>query len=540
MEYNQYFTDLTLKLSEIWQVIIEKIQNHPEKLNEAQLKFFSNLQNLDTGINFFDKRFSHEDWQKNFMLDFIKRSYLLFSKESDEFIAAISANDPKTETKLKFYVKQFLDAYAPSNFANINPEVVSEALKTHGANFFSGFQNFLNDINFQKGSLDIKLCDNEFFQIGKNIAITPGRVIYQNEIMQLIEYYPATQSRYQIPILIIPPWINKYYILDLQPQNSLVKWLVEQGHHVFMISWVNADKTHAKKDLNHYLQEGPLAAIKTIQKHLPQPDINVVGYCVGGTLLACLLGFLKEKNKYIKSASFLTTLLDFSEPGDLGVFINENEIDHLESDMNDKGYMDGMIMARTFNALRAKDLIWGAFINNYLKGQKPKPLDLLYWNADSTHIPAKLHSYYLRNMYLENNLIQSNKIKLNKVCVDLKAINISCYFLAAKDDHIIPWTSSYQSHFHLKAPSKFVLTKSGHVAGVVNPPLQNKYGYWTNNKTPKDPEKFLATATFHEGSWWNDWLKWLSKHSGTKIKTEIYHQATLEPAPGSYVKKHIY
>lgn len=539
-------------LTQTWQELAEYLLQHPDKLTMSQVSYWQSYYNLwqefydknhlsKTHDALHDKRFQHADWQKNLIYNFIQRSYQLLIEHTDKLTKELEIKNGKKAQKFRFYSRQLIDAVSPSNFINTNPEIFSKTLETNGANLLEGFKQFKQDLERNQGQLQIKLSDTSQFELGKNIACTPGKVVFQNDLIQLIQYTPTTKKVYEIPLLIIPPWINKYYILDLQQDNSFVKWLLDQGYVVFMISWVNPTHEHKDKEFSHYLLEGPLAALSIINEITKHNIINILGYCIGGTLLGCLLAYLakKKNNINILSATFLTTLFDFSEPGELGTFIDEQQLTMLEEYMNKKGYLDGNMMASIFNALRANDLIWSAFVNNYLKGQQPKPFDLLYWNADSTNIPALTHRFYLRNMYLNNLLIQPDKIKLNNVPIDLGKINVPSYFLATQDDHIVPWKSCYQSHRFLKNPVKFVLAGSGHVAGVINPPQKKKYGYWTNPSTPTCADDFLASATFHKGSWWTDWRDWLSQYSGKLIAAhamQLNREKFIEDAPGSYVK----
>jgi len=545
MEYNEQIHFTINHLIETWSSITRYFSQNPEYLVNSQISYCQDYQRLcknlsDRSQESTDKRFQHNEWQTNTLLHFIKQSYLLLSQHIDNLIKNIEPHDEKMAKKLRFYCRQWMDAVAPSNFANINPDILSKSFESNGTNLLNGLKHFLEDLEQGKGQLNIKMTDFDMFELGENIACTPGKIIYQNDLMQLIQYTATTEEIYQHPLLIIPPWINKYYILDLQQENSLVKWLVDQGFTVFMISWVNPTNHHKEKQFSDYLFDGPLSALKIIKKIIGEEKINVLGYCVGGTLLGCMLAYLSEKsNSSIVSATFLTTLLDFSDPGELGVFIDEEQISMLEKHMKSKGYLDGRIMASVFNALRANDLIWSSFVNNYLKGDKPKPFDLLYWNADSTNIPEKVHSFYLRNMYLNNDLSKPGKIKMADMPLDLSKITLPCYFLATQDDHIVPWKTSYKSKQCLNSPVKFVLASSGHVAGVINPPHKKKYGYWTNPNKLKNPDNFLKKATFHQGSWWNDWVEWLKKYSGKLLSmNHLNHnvQKIIENAPGSYVK----
>lgn len=535
-------------LAQTWHDLAQYLLQHPEKLASSQVAYWQSYvnlcQSLSSGKNeieimndIFDKRFQHQDWQKNLVFNFIKRSYQLLEQHVGDLSATIK--DEKIAKQFNFYSQQFINSISPSNFISTNPELISHMLKTHGENIMSGLKQFHHDLIRGDGLLQISLTDTDQFQIGKNIACTEGYVVFQNDLIQLIQYHPVTPKVHQNPLLIIPPWINKYYILDLQQENSLVKWLVDQGYVVFMISWVNPFDAHKNKTFANYLVEGPLAALSAISKNTHIKNVNILGYCIGGTLLGCLLAYLaKQKlDLTISSATFLATLFDFSEPGELGTFIDEKQISLLETHVKQAGYFDGHIMATVFNALRANDLIWAAFVNNYLKGEPPKPFDFLFWNSDVTNIPAPTHIFYLRNMYLNNYLIQPNKIRLNKVALNLKHINIPCYFLATHDDHIAPWKSCFKTHHYLQSPTRFVLAQSGHVAGVINPPHKRKYGYWTGEAYQRNADEFLKHATFHQGSWWENWEMWLKSYAGKLVSAKQLKPVNkIEKAPGSYVR----
>lgn len=534
---------------EAWSEISRRLMQHPSEVTSTQFSYWQDymqlFQDMAKGPSAqTDKRFQSKEWQDYLYFNLIKHSYLLMSQHIEELIKKLTAEgNEKAAKKLLFNARQFLDAISPSNFMSTNPEVLKKIFETKGESILEGFKQFLDDFDDGKSLLNIKLTDVDVFKIGKNIACTPGKVIYQNDLMQLIMYTATTKTVFQIPLLIIPPWINKYYILDLQANNSLVKWLVDQGYTVFMISWVNPTKAHKSKQFADYLFEGPLTAMRHILELTGEKQLNVTGYCIGGTLLGCLLAYLAQKNdKRIKSATFFTTLLDYSEPGELGNFIDEEQISALEKYMEKKGYLDGNSMAAVFNALRANDLIWSSYVHHYLKGEKPKSFDLLYWNSDATNIAAKVHSFYLRNMYLNNNLIIPGKIEIDGTPLDLTKIKVPSYFLAAKDDHIVPWISCYRGQTLFAGPVKFILASSGHVAGVVNPPEKKKYGYYTNSKKTKTPEAYLSSATFHEGSWWDDWAKWLSKYAGEQRPAKelnLNEHTIIEDAPGSYVKVYL-
>jgi polyhydroxyalkanoate synthase len=487
-----------------------------------------------------DKRFSHDAWDKHPFFDFIKQTYLLTAETIQTIVSDVDGMDEKSAKKAAFYTRQFIDAMSPGNFILTNPEVIENTLNSNGQNLLDGLKNFCKDFDPDSGKLRMRMADLDAFELGKNVATSQGKVIYQNRLMQLIQYSPVTSEVNRRPLLIIPPWINKYYILDLQPKNSLVKWLTEQGHTVFMISWVNPDETLRDLDFQDYIFEGPLAALDAIEKATGESEINTIGYCIGGTLLGALLAYMQAKgDQRIISASFMTTLMDFSDPGDLGIFIDEQQLSHLEEKMNSKGYHDGKDMAMTFNMLRSNDLIWSFYINNYLLGKSPLEFDLLYWNSDSTRMPARMHSTYLRKMYLENSFREPGGIIVGDVPVDLSSIRIPCYFISTEDDHIAPWRSTYLGAQLFSGPVRFVLGKSGHIAGIVNHPDANKYGYYTGPSPEVDPQAWYDQAGSHDGSWWPDWNGWISAFTGENVPARVPGQGGLnaiEDAPGQYVK----
>jgi polyhydroxyalkanoate synthase len=487
-----------------------------------------------------DRRFKDAAWEENQLFDFIKQSYLLSARWLQQTVREVDGLDEKTAKKVDFYTRQFVDAMAPSNFLLTNPEVLRATVESRGENLVKGLKNLLHDLERGKGKLHIRMTDLDAFRIGENIAVTPGKVVFQTDLMQLLQYEPTTETVYKRPLLIMPPWINKYYILDLREKNSFIKWAVGQGFTVFVVSWVNPDETLAAKTFEDYMVEGPLAALAAIERATGEKDANVVGYCLGGTLLAAALAYMAAKrDRRFTSATFLTTLVDFKEPGELGVFIDEEQLAALEQRMSEKGYLEGSAMANTFNMLRANDLIWSFVVNNYLLGKDPFPFDLLYWNSDSTRMPAAMHSFYLRKMYQENKLIEPGGLALAGVPLDLTNIRVPCYILSTREDHIAPWQTTYTATQLYKGPVRFVLGASGHIAGVVNPPAANKYGYWTNDRCPPDPQDWLATAREHAGSWWPDWASWVARQSGPKVaarKPGAGKLKAIEDAPGSYVK----
>ncbi|MFA6021702.1 MAG: class I poly(R)-hydroxyalkanoic acid synthase [Rhodospirillales bacterium] len=490
-----------------------------------------------------DRRFKDEAWQNHEVFDYIKQSYLLSARWVQTVVGGVEGLDEKTARKVDFYTRQFVDAMAPTNFALTNPQVLRLTAETGGENLLKGLDNLLSDLERGKGQLAIKMTDLDAFKIGQNIAATPGKVVFQNDLIQLIQYAPSTPEVLARPLLIVPPWINKFYVLDLKPKNSLVKWAIDQGHTVFMISWVNPDERLAAKSFVDYMQEGPLAALGAIMKITGEKDVNAIGYCLGGTLLATTLAYMAvKKDRRIASATFLATMIDFEEAGELEVFIDEEQIAALEDRMNKRGFLEGHEMATTFNMLRANDLIWSFVINNYLMGKEPFPFDLLYWNSDSTRMPAAMHSFYLRNMYQNNKLIEPGGLVIDKVPIDLRKIDLPIYVLATREDHIAPWKSAFAATRAYANPVRFVLAASGHIAGVVNPPAANKYNYWTNAKKAATPEAWLAGAKAHDGSWWTDWQAWVGKLSVKKVKARQPGRGplkALEEAPGSYVAERL-
>ncbi len=488
-----------------------------------------------------DRRFRHEAWDTNPFFDFIRQSYLVAAETIQNAVVNTEGMDEKTARKVHFYTKQFVDALSPTNFILTNPEVLEATVKSGGENLLRGLRHFVEDFDVEKGRLRIRMTDETAFTLGENVATTLGKIVYQNELMQLIQYSPSTAQVHRRPLLVMPPWINKYYILDLQPKNSFIKWLVGQGHTVFVISWVNPDESLADIDFDDYVFKGPMAALDAIEQATGEKEANVIGYCIGGTLLAGVLAYMAAKGDMrIVSATFLTTMLDFSEPGDLGVFVDEQQLRSLEVSMNERGYHEGAEMATTFNLLRSNDLIWSFFVNHYLLGKDPVPFDLLYWNSDSTRMPAKMHSTYLRTMYLENRFCQPGGMHVKDVAIDLRDIKTPAYFLSTEEDHIAPWESTFAGARLLSGPLRFVLGKSGHIAGVVNPPAAKKYGYYSGPDVGGTPMNWVARATSHEGSWWPDWQRWVQQFAGGEVPARQPGDGKLkiiEAAPGAYVRK---
>lgn len=490
-----------------------------------------------------DKRFKDDEWAENAVFDFIKQSYLLAARSIQDAVSDVEGLDPKTAERVDFYTRQFVDAMAPTNFVMTNPRVLNATFESGGENLVRGLRNMLHDLDRGKGQLRIKMTDLEAFELGKNVAVTPGKVVFQNDLFQLLQYDPTTEQVFKRPLLVVPPWINKFYILDLRPKNSFIKWAVDKGFTVFVMSWVNPDERLAEKDFEHYLSEGTLAALDAVEEATGEPEVNAVSYCLGGTLLLCTLAYMTAKgDDRIKSATCFTSMTDFEEPGELSVFIDEEQLDLIDQHMEEKGYLEGTHMAGVFNLLRANDLIWSFAINNYLLGKDPFPFDLLFWNSDSTRMPKRMHRYYLRNMYQHNRLREPGGITLLGEPIDLGKIKTPVYFLSTKDDHIAPWTSTYAGTQLVGGPVKFVLGGSGHIAGVINPEGSKKYGYWTNSKLPPDPQEWLSGAKENPGSWWPDWFKWVKPKSGARVparKPGDGKLSVLDEAPGAYVKVRI-
>jgi polyhydroxyalkanoate synthase len=486
-----------------------------------------------------DARFKDEDWSKNFLFDLIKQSYLIAARHTREAVASVDGLSHESEKKVAFFTRQYVDALSPTNFLLTNPQVLRETVASGGQNLVRGLNNLLNDIEKGGGKLRVSMTDETAFQLGKNVATTPGKVVYQNDLMQLIQYEPLTKEVYRRPLVIIPPWINKYYILDLREKNSFIRWAVSQGHTVFVISWVNPDARLAQKGFEDYMLEGPLAALDAVEKATGEREVNFIGYCLGGTLLGATLAYLAQKKQdRVKSATFFVSLLDFSQPGELGVFIDEAQVASLEKKMNERGYLEGSEMGGTFNLLRANDLVWSFVVNNYLMGKGPFPFDLLYWNADSTRMPARMHSFYLRNMYIHNLMGKPGGISLAGVPIDLSKVKLPAYFISTVEDHIAPWKTTYKGAKYLGGKVRFVLGGSGHIAGIVNPPAAKKYHYWTNDAMPSTAEAWFESATQKPGSWWEDWQAWIDPLGPEKVLARKPKNA-LEDAPGSYAKLRI-
>src|ERR1700745_2839809 len=485
-----------------------------------------------------DKRFKYPEWAENPVFSYIRDCYLLFARAILSAVRDVKGLDEETSRKVEFYTKQFVDALAPSNFAATNPEVLSKTIETGGENLLSGLTNLLNDLQRGKGRLSVTMTDMNAFRLGENIATTPGKVVFQNEMIQLIQYTPMTEQVRKTPLLIIPPWINKFYVLDLQPKNSFIRWCVLQGHTVFVISWINPDARLREKSFEHYLLEGAIAAMAEVEKATGERAVNCVGYCLGGTLLASTLAYLAAKgDDRVRSATYFVTLVDFVESGDMSVFIDTEHLAGLEGRMNEKGSLDAQDMATSFNMLRANDLIWSFVVGNYLLGKEPVPFDLLYWNSDATRMPAAMHSFYLRNRYQENNLAKPGGITLDGTPIDLRKITTPTFIVGTKEDHIAPWKYAYRATQYYGGPVEFLLSAFGHMAGVISAP-GSKYGHWTNSSNPATADEWFKTATERRSSWWPHWNEGVRTFSGGQVvaRTPGESLSVIEDAPGSYVR----
>lgn len=487
-----------------------------------------------------DKRFADPEWSQNQFFDFLKQAYLLTANWADHLVKDAEGLDPHTRAKAEFYVKQIANAISPSNFVFTNPELLRETLSSNAENLVRGMHMLGEDIKAGHGNLKIRQSDPAQFEVGRNLALTPGKVVFQNDLMQLIQYEATTGEVLKVPLLIVPPWINKFYILDLTPEKSFIKWCVERGITVFVISWINPDAKLAGKDFEAYMREGPLAALDAIATITGEKKVHTIGYCVGGTLLAITLAWLAaRKQDRAVSATFFAAQVDFTYAGDLMVFVDEERIKQLELHMKEQGYLEASRMATAFNLLRSNDLVWPYVVNNYLRGKKPFAFDILYWNSDATRMPAANHSFYLRNCYLTNKLTKG-EMEIAGTTLDLRQVKVPVYNLATREDHIAPAKSVLFGSQYFGGPVKYVLTGSGHIAGVVNPPDKHKYQYWTGGPPQGDDlDSWLASADEHPGSWWPDWLDWLKAHGAETVPARAVGGGKLQPiedAPGSYVK----
>jgi polyhydroxyalkanoate synthase len=487
-----------------------------------------------------DKRFADPDWSQNPVFDVIKQSYLITSDWLNELVAGVEGVEPMTKRRVEFFTKMLTDAFSPSNFLLSNPAALREAMQTEGQSLLKGMENFAADLSRGGGQLSISQTDFSQFKVGENVATAPGKVIFQNELIQILQFDPTTEQVSEIPLLIFPPWINKYYILDLRPENSMIRWLTSQGITVFVTSWINPDAALSTRTFEDYLKEGIYAATDAVMAQAGVEQVNTVGYCIGGTLLSCALAHMAARgDKRIASATFFAAQQDFSEAGDLLLFTNEEWLKQLEGMMDaGGGVLSGQAMADTFNALRSNDLIWSFFVNNYLMGKEPRPFDLLFWNADQTRMPKTLHLFYLRKFYGENALAKGELV-LDNVRLDLGTVKTPIYVQSSREDHIAPYRSVFKGAKLFGGPVNFMMAGSGHIAGVINHPDAKKYQHWTNPALPGTVEEWMAGAAEHPGSWWPEWMTWLKARSGADVPARDPAKGPLKPiedAPGSYVK----
>ncbi len=512
------------------------VQQYTQLVAATTLKFWGQGKNVEPVAKpeKGDKRFSDPAWQKNAVFDALKQTYLLAATTMLKTASEVEGLDEKQQRKLVFYLRQFLDAISPANTIFTNPQVIEEIVQTGGQNLVTGMEHLLRDIKAGQ----MKMTDTDAFAPGRNLALTPGQVIYRNKLIELLQYAPATETTHALPLLFIPPWINKYYILDMLPQNSLIKFMVDHGYTVFVISWKNPDEAMADTSFEDYMTLGPLAALEVIKEITGSPKVNAVGYCIGGTLLSMTLAYLAAKRgRTVHCATFLVSLQDFSEVGDTAVFVDEAHMNYIEEQTKERGYLDSSWMASMFNMLRANDLIWSNVVNNYLLGKEPPAFDLLYWNADGTRMTPTSLSLYLRNTYVENNLIKPNKVILKGVPIDLGKIRQDTYAVGTQQDHIVPWKSAWRITQLISGPGRFALGGSGHIAGVINPPSKGR-GYWINDKPVESADQWFEGAEHHSGSWWTDWLEWLKPRSGKQVvPPSMGNEAhpPITPAPGTYV-----
>jgi polyhydroxyalkanoate synthase len=485
-----------------------------------------------------DRRFNDKEWQENQFFNFLRQAYLITSGWVADLVQRTEGLDEHTKHKAVFYAQQLINSLSPSNFPATNPEVLRETFKSDGENLVRGMRMLAEDLERGKGELRLRQADNTAFQVGRDVANTPGKVVAQNDVCQVIQYEATTAKVLKRPLVIVPPWINKYYILDLNPQKSFIKWCLDQGHTVFVVSWVNPDERQAGKSFEHYAREGILETLDVVEDITGEKEMNLIGYCVGGTLLAVTLALMaRSGDKRAATATFFTTQVDFTHAGDLKVFVDEAQIERVEKSMATKGYLEGARMANAFNLLRSRDLIWPYVVDNYMKGKAPLPFDLLYWNSDSTRMPAANHSFYLRSCYLENQLTKG-KMEVAGQKLDLNEVTIPIYNLATREDHIAPARSAFLGSQYFGGKVTFVLTGSGHIAGVVNPPSMKKYQYWTGGKPVGELESWMQDAQEHAGSWWPHWHEWICSHDATMVparKTGSKKHKPIEDAPGSYV-----
>jgi polyhydroxyalkanoate synthase len=534
----------TLELANGWMAGLTKAQKATltaaTRHMELMTKSYARLWGADASdLLPSDRRFRDEAWNENLAFDALKQIYLITGQWLVEMTDGLEGINPELSKRARFWTQQAVDAASPSNFAATNPEILQEIVRSGGANLARGFQNLVSDL--QRGR--ISMVPDDAFQVGKDLAVTPGKVIYRNPLIELIQYEPTTKKAREIPILVIPPWINKYYVMDMRPENSMFKYLVDAGFTLFTISWKNPDGSVLDLEWADYMEMGIIEALRVVQTITGSEKVNTVGYCLGGIVEQVTLAYLAAKgDDTVNAATFFTTHQDFTEVGDVDVFLSEPEVRLLELLMDASGgYLDGKNMAATFNMLRANDLLWHYVVHNYLLGKEPPAFDLLYWNSDGTRIPGKVHSFLLREFFLADKLKEPDAIQIRGVGINTQRVTIPAYAVAGESDHIVPWRGASKIRQMMGGPVRFVLAESGHIAGIINHPAKKKRGYWMNtarNARTLEPDQWLAGATKHEGSWWVDWVRWLKKHAGKLVEPPPMGAKTFPPimdAPGTYV-----
>ena len=531
----KYFSEILSNPSKLIENQVKYYKSSLETWSDVQ-KYFLKQENNNSQKN--DKRFRSVKWEENPSFKMITQQYLTSSDIIQETITGIDGLSHPEQKQITFFTKQMLEFFSPTNFLMTNPDALQEAMETKGQSLVNGLENLVDDLEKNDGEFNVSLTDETAFEIGKNIANAEGSVIYENKLYQLIYYKPTQEISHQIPILIIPPWINKFYILDLKPENSFIKFLLSKGIPVFLMSWVNPDSSHSEIGYDDYLKDGLLDAIEQTRRFYSVDLINSIGYCIGGTLLATGLSYLNaRKLEYIKSASFFTTLTDFEDPGDLSIFVSDEYLNTIKDQIDDLGFMDGDFLSQTFSFLRSNDLIYGPAVKSYLMGKKPPPFDLLYWNSDSTNLPGKMALEYLEKFY-KNNDFSKGKLEVLGEKVNLEQISQPIIVIGTFNDHIAPWKSSFNGLSKTSGEKVFILAGSGHIAGIINPEHSNKYGYWMNNENYSTPEKWFNSSINKNGSWWNEWYEWKKQFLAEKIiSTKMIGITEIEPAPGRYVKK---
>jgi polyhydroxyalkanoate synthase len=487
-----------------------------------------------------DRRFKDPEWEQNPYFSFMKQNYLLWDRWIKGIFTNIKGLSPHKQHQVDFYIRQIGDSLAPGNFPWSNPAALKMTLETGGANLLQGLESLFRDLEKGQGHLDIQMVDPKAFKVGENLATTPGKVVFQNDLYQLIQYTPITKTVFEYPVILVPPCINKFYVFDLRPENSFVRWLLDRGYTVFIVSWVNPDEELAHKTFEDYVLEGVGSAVEVARSICGTDAVNALGFCIGGNFLACLSGLYAAKGgpNPLRSTTYLASLFDFKEAGDLSVFIDPKQLKAIETRIKSKGFLEGNVLTRTFNVLRANDLVWSYVINNYYLGKTPAAFDFLYWNSDSTNLPANMYIYYLRHFYLQNKLVKPKGLHMGGFDIDLRKVKTPSFVFNAKDDHIAPWTCGFAGAHLFSGPKKFVLGASGHVVGVFNSPHNNKYCYWKSETLVKDPNEWLRRATQLPGSWWEEWATWLKGYGGEQVSARTpgsKKYPLLENAPGSYV-----